>query len=177
MSGPVDPGPKPDYVVNVVEEKEVTVDWFFGDRPFVSKIPQLLLALVAWFFAVLPVVITWSAVSHAHDPSGGWWRYREGIVMYEVTMSTLGILLVLFIVGFLLLYLVDERVKGWRQQTRTYDEERLSFRLAIADQLYDDKYGPTEHRLTQRNIRIEPYGDFETYELRDRYRDYDVGVE
>jgi hypothetical protein len=168
---------KPDYVVNVVDEKEVTIDWFFGDRPLASKIPQLLLALVAWFFAVLPVVITWSAVSHKDDPDSGWWKYREGIVMYQVTMSILGILLVLFVLGFLVLYFLDERVKGWSSTRTTYDEERLAFRVSIAEQVYADKCGPKPHRQQQRSIVIEPYEDLETYELRDRYRDYGVGVE
>jgi len=171
------PQAKPDYVVNVVDEKEVTVDWFFGDRPLLAKLPQLLLALVAWFFAVLPVVITVSAVRHKDDPSSGWWSYREGIVMYEVTMSILGILVVFFVLGFLVLYLVDRRVKGWASKRVTYDEERLAFRLDIVEQLYVDKYGPREYRMQKRNVRVEPYGDFETYELRDRYRDCDVGVE
>jgi len=169
---------KPPYVVKTVDERDVTIDWFFGDRPLVSKIPQLLLALVAWFFAVLPVVITVDAVQHKDDPNSGWWSYREGIVMYEVTMAILGILLLVFIVGFLVLYFIDQRVKGWySNKTTTYDEERLSFRLSIAGHLYESKYGPPEHRLQQRNVRIEPYSDFETYELRDRYRDYGVGVE
>jgi hypothetical protein len=40
--------------------------------------------------------------------------------------------------------------------------------------LYARKFGPTTQRLQQRKIRIEPYNDLETYELRDQYRAYGV---
>jgi hypothetical protein len=61
-----------------------------------------------------------------------------------------------------------------RDRRTTYDEERLELRLSLADDLYTDKYGPAELRQQERSVRIEPYADIETYELRDRYRTYGV---
>lgn len=168
--------PKPDYIVNTVDEKDITVDWFFGHANDKVKIPQLLLGIIGWLFTILPLFITVSAIIHRHD-AGGWWNYAEGFVMFEVTMIILAILLAFFIVIYLLLFFIDRRVDGWRVENVAYDVERLDLRLAIAEDLYSEKFGPEDVRLEQRSIRIEPQGDLETYELRDRYRDYDVGVE
>jgi hypothetical protein len=170
------PGGEPDYIVHTVDEHELTVDWFFGRRTLREKLPQFIAAVIGWLFTVLPVVITASAIVH-HRDRGGWWDYREGFVMFEVTIVILAVLLVVFVLAYLALYFIDRRVDGWRRDHITYDVERLDLRLAIAEDLYAERFGPEEVRLAQRDIRIEPTGDFETYELRDRYRDYDVGVE
>jgi hypothetical protein len=167
---------RPDYVVHTIDEKDLTVDWFFGPVGFRKKIPQLLLAFVGWVFSILPIWITASAILHRND-RGGWWNYREGFVMFDDTSIVLGILLVIFVLGYLALFFIDRRLDGWRRDRITYDVERLDLRLAIADDLYSSRFGPEDARLGLRNIRIEPYADFETFELRDRYRDYDVGVD
>lgn len=164
---------KPDYIVHTVEEKDVTVDWFFGGRPFRQQLPQLLLVIVGWFFAILPIVITVDALIHRDDPLG-WWNYREGFQMWDITIATLGLLLAAFIIGFLILFLLNRRQEKVRDDTVTYDEERLAMRLALADELYENKFGPPSLREQQKTIRVEPYGDFETYELRDYYRKYGV---
>ena len=52
---------KPGYVVHEVTKTDVTVDWFFGDRPCRQKIPQLVLLLIGWFFALCP---SWSPPLH-----------------------------------------------------------------------------------------------------------------
>ena len=165
---------KPGYVVHVVNEDDVTVDWFFGDRPFRQKILQLILILIGWFFALLPVVITVSALTHRND-EGGWWSYSEGFAVWDLTMATLVLLGVAFVLGFSTLYLVSQLRARSRNDQKTYDEERLATRLDVAGELFANKYGSKEIRLHQRNIRIQPYSDFETYELRDRYRTYGVG--
>ncbi|MBO0842087.1 MAG: hypothetical protein J2O46_02800 [Nocardioides sp.] len=163
---------KPDYVRHVVNEDDVTVDWFFGPGRFRDKIVQLVLVIIGWFFAILPIVITVSALTHRHG--GGWWHYREGYVMWDVTIDTLGLLAVAFIIGFISLYLVNQRQERRRTHETTYDEERLALRLGLADDLYENKYGPADLRQARREIRIEPYADIETYELRDIYRTYGV---
>ena len=56
----------------------------------------------------------------------------------------------------------------------TFDAERLSKRLEIADAMYARKYGPVADRLGQANVVIQPYADIETYELRGLYRQYEV---
>ena len=175
MTG-VPAGGTPPYITHHVDESELTVDWFFGPRRFLEKLPQLLAAVVGWIFSILPVWITASAILHRNDHLG-WWNYREGFVMFDDTSIILGILLVVFVLGYLALFFVDRRRDGWRRDHITYDVERLDLRLAIAEDLYSEKFGPESVRLELRNVRIEPYGDLETYELRDRYRDYDVGVE
>jgi len=169
-------GPQRSYITHTLDEKDLTVDWFFGDLTFREKLPQLVLAVIGWLFSILPVWITASALLHRNDHDG-WWNYREGYVMFDDTSICLGILLVVFVLGYLALFFVDRRRDGWRRDHVTYDIERLDLRLAIAEDLYSEKFGPEESRLALRDIRIEPYGDLETYELRDRYRDYDVGVD
>jgi len=164
---------KPTYVIHEVDERDVTVDWFFGDQPYSKKVLQLILVVIGWFFAVLPVVIVVSAITHRND-EGGWWSYHEGFVMWDVTMRYLGILVVVFVIGFLALHLVSRSQSRRRNRRTTYDEERLTQRLELAHDLYASKYGAEDLRLHQKKIRIEPYGDFETYELRDRYRTYGV---
>lgn len=169
-------GEKPDYVIHEVDEQDITVDWFFGDANNKVKPVQQIVGIIGWLFTALPVYITVSAIMHRNDGEG-FWHYREGFVMFEVTMIILAILLVFFVLGYLLLYFIDRRVDGWRKAHVTYDIDRLDLRLAIAEDLFATKFGPEETRLAQRSIRIEPHADFETYELRDRYRDFEVGVE
>ena len=52
---------EPDYVIHAVDEKDVTIDWFFGEGHLATKVRQLVLVLVGWFFTLLPVVVTASA--------------------------------------------------------------------------------------------------------------------
>lgn len=168
---------RPDYIVHTLDEDELTVDWFFGRRTALQKLPQLLAAVVGWFFSILPIWITISAIANRHDDRKGWWSYHEGFVMFEVAMIVLGILFAFFVLGFFALYLADRRADGWRRENISYDLERLDLRLAIAESIYARKFGPESARLAQRHVRIEPLSDFETYELRDSYRDYEVGVD
>jgi len=165
--------PKPDYAVHTVAEGDVTVDWFYGRGHGRTKVRQGVLVVIGWFFAILPIVVTESALAHRHD-AGGWWSYREGFDMWDVTIRTLGLLLVVFVLGFLTLYLVNRRISRRQARENTFDEERLAARLALAEDLYTSKYGDEESRLQQRTVRIEPYSDFETFELRDLYRTYGV---
>ena len=164
---------RPAYIVHHVDEDEVTVDWFFGDRRFGEKLGQLVLILVGWFFAILPVVITASSLLHRYD-AGGWWNYTEGFVMWDRTMAALGFLFVVFVVGFLVLYLVNRSAAKQHARQKTYDEQRLALRLEVAAEWYADKFGPEELRLQRTTVEIEPYSDLETYELRRRFRTYGV---
>lgn len=173
MNARSDLGEKPHYVVHEVHEKDVTVDWFFGDRSFIRKLPQLLLVVLGWFFSILPLVITIDALVHRDEPIG-WWTYREGFEMWDLTIAILGVLLVVFVVGFLALHVLDRRGSRRQRHEVTYDAERLQKRLTIADQLYERKFGAPELRHQQRSVRIEPHSDLETYELRDQYRRYGV---
>jgi uncharacterized membrane protein len=164
---------KPSYVVNVVEEKDVTIDWFFGRGHGRTKLVQLALVLIGWFFTVLPVVITTSALLNRGN-SSGWWGYREGFAMWDRTVAFLGILTVFFVVGYFVLYVVNRRSMTERNQRRTYDEERLAKRMELAAVWYANKYGPEELRKKDTRILIEPFSDVETYELRGLYRNYGV---
>ncbi|WP_243057110.1 hypothetical protein [Nocardioides sp. SR21] len=164
---------KPPYVVHTVEEKDVTVDWFFRRRFGPTFWVQLVLILVGWFFVVLPVVITTSALLHRDDDTG-WWGYHEGFVMWEITMVFLAILLVVFVLGFLALHLLDRASSRRRAHLTTYDDERLAKRLEISADWYAEKFGPEALRLEQREVRIQPHADIETYELRGRFRTYGV---
>lgn len=160
---------RPPYAVHEVDEKDVTVDWFFGPGHARTKAVQAVWLLVSWFFVVLPVVITASSLLH-RDDDGGWWSYQEGFDLWDTTIGYLGILLVTFVVGFLALHFLDRAGVASRNRQRTYDEDRLALRLEIADSWYAEKYGPQSERLHQRRVEIEPYGDIETYELRGLYR-------
>jgi uncharacterized membrane protein len=163
----------PDYVVHAVSERDVTVDWFFARGRARHRIRQLVLMAVGWVFAILPVVITASALLHRNRP-GGWWSYPEGFYMWDVTTRTLAFLIGVFIVGFFALYVANRASARKRDQRTTYDAARLSRRLELAGDLYRSKYGDRAFRLERNKIVIEPYADVETYELRDRYRKYGV---
>lgn len=161
--------PKPSYVVHEVREKDVTVEWFFGAGHLRTKLTQLLLVLVGWFFTVLPVVITASSLLQRDDASG-WWGYSEGFAMWDKTMVILGFLTLCFVVGFLALHLLHRATAKERNRRNTYDEQRLAQRLEVADAWYADKFGPEALRRQQGKVLIEPYSDIETYELRGLYR-------
>jgi uncharacterized membrane protein len=165
----------PGYIVHQVDEKDVTVDWFYARSRGRRRIVQFVLVVVGWFFAVLPVVITVSALVHEDDPQKGWWSYREGFYLWNLTMLILGFLIVMFIIGFSALYLVNRASTRQRDRRKTYNATRLSQRLELAAGLYQGKYGAEAFRLEQKRITIQPYQDLETYELRDRYREYGVG--
>jgi hypothetical protein len=167
-SNPSHPG-KPSYLVNTVREKDVTVDWFFGAGHWRTKAVQGVLLLIGWFFTVLPVAITASSLLNRGNGSG-WWGYREGFVMWDRTMAFLGILTGIFIVGFLVLHLVDRSSSRERDRRKTYDEQRLALRMEVADAWYADRYGPEGLRRQVMRVRVEPYSDIETYELRGLYR-------
>jgi len=159
---------RPAYVTEHVDEKDVTVDWFFGSGHAGTKIAQLILILVGWFFAVLPVAITASALLN-RDNGGGWWSYQEGFDLWDQTMRILGILTLVFIVGFLVLHLVHRATAKERNRRKTYDEERLALRIEIAEAWYAEKFGPAALRLQQQTTQIKPYSDIETFELRGLY--------
>ena len=138
------------------------------------RIGQFALVVIGWFFAVLPVVITVSALVHEDDPQKGWWSYREGFDLWELTMLILGFLVVVFIIGFSVLFIINRESTKQRNRRKTYNAARLSQRLELAAGLYQGKYGAEASRLEQKRIAIQPYQDLETYELRDRYREYGV---
>jgi hypothetical protein len=163
----------PDYVVHSVDEKDITVDWFFGDGHVRTKVVQSLLALLGWCFVMLPVFITSSSIVN-RETGSGWWAYQEGFVMWVRTMAFLGILTVIFIVGFLVLYLVNRALRRRDDGRITYDEERLDVRTQVADDWYLSKFGPESMRRERRSVRVEPYVDLETFELRGLYRTHEV---
>jgi hypothetical protein len=160
---------KPAYVIHHVDEKDVTVDWLFGSGRAGTKVAQSVLLLVGWVFAVLPVVITASALLNRGN-DGGWWSYQEGFDLWDQTIRILAILTVFFVVGFLALHIVHRATAKERNLRKTYDAPRLALRMEIADAWYSEKFGPETLRQQQRKVQIEPYGDLETYELRGLYR-------
>lgn len=164
----------PDYIVHHVDEKEVTVDWFFAHGLGRHRVGQFVLLVVGWFFAVLPLVITVSAIVNRNSPQTAWWSYREGFYLWDVTILTLSFLIVVFIIGFFVLYVLNRASNKQRNQKQTYDAARLSKRLELAEDMYANKFGEETFRVEQKTIAIEPYEDLETYELRDRYRVYGV---
>ncbi|WMM74915.1 hypothetical protein RCF27_11900 [Rhodococcus pyridinivorans] len=161
---------RPSYIRHHVDEEHVTVDWFFGRQRLGTKATQLVLVLLGWFFTVLPVVITASALLNRNNDNRGWWGYHEGFVMWDLTMAVLGILICFFVVGFFVLHVIDRAGARRRAKENTYDEPRLKQRLQITADWYTDKFGPEAERGQQTRIRIEPWGDIETYELRGLYR-------
>lgn len=163
---------RPSYAVHQVQEKDVTVDWFFGSGH--RRLAQLVLVVIGWIFVILPVGITLSALVNRNDDTSGWWSYHEGFVMWEVTMIFLGILTVVFIVGFLVLHRINRHSERDRAQRDTYDTDRLARRVEVTEAWYASKFGPQDLRKEQRTVRIEPHGDIETYELRGLFHKYEV---
>ena len=165
---------KPAYIVHSVQEEDITIDWFFGAGRWGKKLQQLVLLLIAWFFAVLPVVVTWSAIANRDNPNKGWWKYAEGYALWDTTIVFLGIFLVIFIVGYLALFLINRASNRKRNSVATYDAARLAKRLELAEEMYLEKYGPSSLRLQQNRVQIRPYADLETFELRGLYREFDL---
>lgn len=163
----------PDYIVHEVDEKDVTVDWFFSRTLSWRQFLQFILIFVGWFFAILPIVITTSALTHRNRP-GGWWSYSEGFRMWDMAERILQFLIVVFIIVFLSLYILHRTSSRKRNREKTYDEERLARRINLAADMYDDKFGVKADRVRRNKVVIEPYDDVETYELRDLYREYGV---
>jgi hypothetical protein len=161
----------PGYMVHKVDERDVTVDWFFAHGQARHRIRQFALMVVGWVFAILPVAITASALLDRNG-SGGWWKYPEGYYLWDVTTLTLGFLIAVFIIGFFALYIANRASAGKRDQRKTYDPARLSRHLELAADLYRSKWGTEAFRLERKNVVIEPHKDVETYELRDHYRKY-----
>lgn len=165
---------KPEYIVNTVDERDITVDWFFGRGRLGKKLQQFVLLLLAWFFALLPVAITASAVINRDNPDKGWWKYAEGFALWDTTIVFLGFFFVLFVVGYFVLFLVNRASLKKRNAIATFDEPRLAQRLDIAEAMYSEKFGPQALRVEQNRIQIQPYADIETFELRGLYREYGV---
>ncbi|GAB3926720.1 hypothetical protein GCM10011575_08250 [Microlunatus endophyticus] len=165
---------RPAYIVNTVDENEVTVDWFFGPGHHGKTAVQGALIVVGWFFDILPIVITVHAITYRYHETRGWWSYEEGFLMWDITLLILAVLVIVFIVGFLLLHYRNRAIARQRLAMAGYHEEHLAQRLEVAQALYARKFGPADLRLHQNKIRIEPYSDLETYELRDQYRAYGV---
>lgn len=164
----------PPYIVHRLDEKSVTSDWFFARGHYGTKIVQGALLIVCWFFGVLPVVITADAIRHRHNDTLGWWSHTEGYALWDITILLLSILVVLFIFGFLLLYFRNRAMAKQRRKSKNYHEELLAQRLEVAQALFAKKFGPAVLRSEQRTVRIEPYADLETYELRDQYHAHGV---
>lgn len=165
---------KPSYIVHTLDERELTVDWFFGPGHFGKKVAQLALVLIGWFFAILPVVVTASALINRDNPEHGWWSYVEGFALWDTTIMYLGVLFAVFVVGYLALFIVNRVLSRSRDSRKNYDEQRLEQRLGIADAMYAEKFGPQSLRIEQASIRIQPYANLDTYELRGLYRGYGV---
>lgn len=164
---------RPAYIVHSVDEKDITVDWFFGHGHWGEKVQQFVLLVIAWFFAVLPVVVTWSAIAHRDNPDKGWWKYAEGFALWDQTIAFLAFFLALFAVVYLVLFLVNRRSNRHRNRIATYNEERLAKRLEVAEAMYSEKFGPAALRAQQRHVQIHPYADIETFELRGLYREFE----
>jgi hypothetical protein len=161
---------KPSYIVHEVQEKDITVDWFFGRGHWRTKVGQAALLAVAWFFAVLPVIVTASALLNADNPDEGWWHFAEGYRLWTLTITFLGIFFVWFVVSYLVLLIINRISNRKRNKVPTFDDERLEKRLTIAQSMYVEKYGPRNWRIEQRRVEIQPYASLEPFELRGHYR-------
>jgi hypothetical protein len=162
---------KPPYVVHTLAEKEMTVDWFFGRRHYGVKVKQFILIVIGWFFAVLPVVVTAVVLGNRDDETWTWWSERI-YTTWDRTLQIMAFFFAVFVVAYLALFVINLLASKGRNKRNTFDEERLSRRLALAEAMYDEKFGPRELRAEEANVQIQPYGDVETFELRGRYRMY-----
>lgn len=164
----------PSYVIHHADEDEYTVDWLFGKGRPGTKAVQIVAIVIGWAFAILPVVVTASALLNRNDDRDGWWNYAEGFMMWDITIRVLGILSVIFVVGFLVWGLLDRAATAKARDVAAYDEQRLERRMKVTDAWYAEKFGPEALRRERTSVRIEPYADIETYELRARYRSQGV---
>lgn len=164
----------PGYIIHKVDDKDVTIDWFFAHCRGRRRIEQFALVVAGWFFAVLSVVITVLALVYRDYPQKAGRIYHQEFALWELTTLILGFLIAAFIIGFFVLYIINRASIKQRDRRKTYNAARLSQRLELATGLYHGKFGAEAPRLEQKRITIRPYQDLETYELRDRYRKYGV---
>lgn len=167
---------RPRYNNRHVSEDDLTVDWYFGSGHLARKIWQSILIIIGWFFAILPIVITLSAVFMQDSESGGWWRYSEGIDMWNLEISIIFLMTVVFVIAFGYLY-VTSSIKRRREINQiTYDEERLRRRLMLSAEQYDDRFGPTDARWGKSRVLVPPEANIGTFELRERFAEEGVGL-
>lgn len=165
----------PSYVKKESNEDAVTVDWFFGKGHIGTKIWQDILMVIGVFFAALPIFITVKTMLATYMKKGETvWSYREGFKMWQDATHFFFQMLIFFVVIFLVLYIINVLRARHERKGLTVDAERVAYRMSLAEEMYDSKYGPRAFRMQRQNIRVAGYDDVETYELRDRIKYFEM---
>jgi hypothetical protein len=165
----------PSYVSNESTEDTITIDWFFGPEHLGTKIRQGILILIGYILAIIPIYITIKSVISIYSKNGkGFWNYSEGIRMWEQAIYFFSLFFILCVIFFIGMHIVNKlRVKR-EQDKLTVDMGRVARREEIANEMYTSKYGPHNFRVHMETIRVMGYDDVETYELRDRFRYFEM---
>ncbi|MDA5460138.1 hypothetical protein B816_1648 [Weissella confusa] len=79
-----------------------------------------------------------------------------------------------FVIIFFVLYLINQYREKRDQDALTVDADRVAYRVSLAEEMYNTKYGPQAFRTNRQSIRVVGYDDVETYELRDRFKYFEI---
>ncbi|RAU09058.1 hypothetical protein DEJ53_00910 [Weissella confusa] len=166
---------KPAYITHESTENDITIDWFFGKGRLITKIWQALLAIIGMFFMLLPVYITVKTMIAKYIQKGhAIWSYTEGFKMWEFATKFFMDMALFFVIIFFVLYLINQYREKRDQDALTVDANRVAYRVSLAEEMYDTKYGPQAFRTNRQSIRVVGYDDVETYELRDRFKYFEI---
>ena len=100
--------------------------------------------------------------------------YTEGFKMWEFATKFFMDMALFFVIIFFVLYLINQYREKRDQDALTVDANRVAYRVSLAEEMYDTKYGPQAFRTNRQSIRVVGYDDVETYELRDRFKYFEI---
>lgn len=81
------------------------------------------------------------------------WSYTEGFRMWEFATKFFMDMALFFVIIFFVLYLINQYREKRDQDTLTVDADRVAYRVSLAEEMYDTKYGPQAFR-TNRQVSV-----------------------
>ena len=90
--------------------------------------------------------------------------------MWDETMRILGFLTAFFVVAFMVLYLLNRRLESQERNERRPTTSSAWSCASRSPRACTPRSTAPRPSAGAAEVRIEPYGDIETYELRGHYR-------
>lgn len=160
---------KPDYILNEVDEKSLTIDWFFGQKKLSLKLKQFFLITLGWIACLVPIGITTVLIVFRDKDI----PINQAVftALFNTIIKTFVQYYLFFIVFFFILHVYNlilsrNRLKNERE---SYNPQLLKKHTDLAEEMYYSKYGPRNHREGQNRIVIQDYADIGTFELRQQF--------
>lgn len=160
---------KPDYIINEVDEKSLTIDWFFGQKQLSLKLKQLVLITIGWIACLVPIGITTILIifRDKNIPI----NQAAFTELFDTIISTFLQYYLFFIIFFFILHIYNLILSRSRRRNdkASYNPKLLKKHTDLAEEMYYSKYGPRDHREGQNRIIIQDYADIGTFELRQQF--------